>query len=114
MATADKLKAIPLQHGGLQLSKITKKNNHSVGNVVFLHPHICGIFLGNMHLHGLIKFSKYNQLHTWYLLSILLMCGGFAILSMGYLRNKVYGMNPHTLEELKVSIGLEIDCVSEI
>ena len=50
---AGKLEAIPPLHGGLQLSKITKKNNHvpynmRCWNVILLHPHISGIFLGNV------------------------------------------------------------------
>ena len=50
-----------------------------VGNVVLLHPYISGIFLGNVHFHELIQFPKYSEFHAWYLLSILLLCGGFAI-----------------------------------
>ena len=33
---------------------------------------------------------------------------------MGHLNNKVYAMNPHTLEELEASIRREIDCILEI
>ena len=47
------------------------------------------------------------------LLPILLMCRGLPFLSMGHLKNKVYAMNPHTLEELKASIGREIESISE-
>ena len=32
--------------------------------------------LGNVYLYGLIEFLKYSQFHAWYLLSILLICGG--------------------------------------
>ena len=63
---------------------------------VLLHPYISGIFLRNVHLHGLIQFPKYSQFHTW------------------YLQNKMYATNPHTLEELKASIRHEIDYISEL
>ena len=52
-------------------------------DVILLHPHISGIFLANVHLHGLIQFLKYSQFHVWYLLSIILMCGCLWFLSMG-------------------------------
>ena len=51
-------------YGSLQLlSKITRKIityriTGDVGNVVLLHPHISGIFLGNVHLHALIHLLK--------------------------------------------------------
>ena len=109
---AGKSKAIPPLHG-VQLSKLKKKIiayliTWDVGNVV-LHPHISGIFLGNVHLYRLIKFLKYSQFHAWYLLSILLMCGGL-LLTLYF--SKI--AKPHTVEELKESIRHEIDCISEI
>ena len=60
-----------------------------VGNFVLLHPHISGIFLENVHLHGLIKFLKYSQFHDWHLLPILPMCADLRFLSTGHLKNKV-------------------------
>ena len=32
---------------------------------------------------------------------------------MGYLKYRMYAMNPHILQELKASIRREIDCISE-
>ena len=77
---AGKSKTIPPLHGGLQLSKITKKNSHIPYNIRWKcfppsFKHFWHI-LGNVHLHGLIQFHKYSQFHAWYLLSILLICGG--------------------------------------
>ena len=85
-----------------------------VGNVVLLKPHISGLFLGNVNLHGLIKFPKYSQFHAWYLIPILLMCGGS--LHTLYFSSAPYIKiaNPHTLEELKASIRREIDVISKI
>ena len=69
----------------LQLSKITKKNNHVSYNMRCwkcpLSTHFWH-FLGNVHLHVLIQFPKYGQFHASYLLSILLMCG-FAVFIYG-------------------------------
>ena len=62
----------------LQRKIITFLITWDVGKVV-LHPHISGIILGNVHLHGLIKFPKYSQFYTWYLLSILLMFGSSSL-----------------------------------
>ena len=74
---AGKSKAITPVHGSLQLSKISKKNNHIPYNMrCWKCCPPSGIFLGNVHLHGLIQFPKYSQFHAWYLLSILLMHGG--------------------------------------
>ena len=58
----------------LQRKIITYLITWDIGKVV-LHPHISGIFLGNLHLHDLIKFPKYSQFYAWFLLSILLICG---------------------------------------
>ena len=106
---------------GLQLSKITKKNNHVPYNmrcwkccppssIHFRH------LLGNMHLHGLIKFQKYSLFHAWYLLSIFLMCGGS--LHTLYFSSVPIDKNrkpPHIRRILlKASIRREIDCISEI
>ena len=72
----------PLLHCGLQYwVKLQRKIiiyllTWDVGNVVLLHPHISGIFLGNVHLHELIQFPNYSQFHALYLSSILLMYGG--------------------------------------
>ena len=66
---AGKSEEIPQLHGGVQLSKIADKNNHT-WDVNLLKSHSSGIFLGNMHLHGLIQFPKYNEFHAWHLLSI--------------------------------------------
>ena len=60
----------------LQRKIITYLITWHVGNVSLLHPHISGIFVGNVHLHGLGQFPKYSQFQVWYLLSVLLMCGG--------------------------------------
>ena len=58
-----KLKAIPPLHGSLQLSKITKKNNHLSYNVRYwkccplLPTHFWNLFR-NVHLHGFINFRN--------------------------------------------------------
>ena len=84
MATADSPDAswqiesnTPL-HGGLRLSKITKRNNHVPYNMRCCSPSSIHFWhlLGNVNLLGLIKFPNYSHFHAWYLLSILLMCGG--------------------------------------
>ena len=98
----------------LQRKIMTYLITWDVGNVVLLHPHISDIFLCNVYLHGLIQFPKYNQLHTWYLLSILLMCGVLRILSIWQLKNKVYATNPPHIRRTKANIRREIDCISEI
>ena len=83
-----------------------------VGSVVLLHPLICGSFLGNVHLHGLIKFPKhksisrliFNSSNVW----------EFVAYTIFFMCPIDKNANPQTLEEFKVSIRCKIDCISEI
>ena len=82
----------------LQRKIITYVITWNVENVVLLHPHISGIFLGNVHLHGLIQFLKDSQFHAGYLHSILLICGG-SLQTLYFSSAPIDKItNPHTLE----------------
>ena len=56
--------------------KITYLITCDAGNVALLHLHISAMFIGNVHLHGLIQFLQYSKFHALDFLTIFLMCGG--------------------------------------
>ena len=114
---ADKSKAIPPLHGGLQLSKITKKNDHVPYNMRcwkccpsssthFWH------LLQEMCIYTQNSISEIQSNSGLKLVSILLMCGFRCIhnifLSISIDKNR---RTPH-IRIIKTSIRGEIDCIS--
>ena len=72
-----KSKAIPPLHGGLQLNQLQRKiitylTIRDLGNVVLLHPHIFGIFLGNVHL------QRFNSVSNIQLVSSLILAFNYS------------------------------------
>ena len=107
-------------HSGLQLNKITKKNNHVLYNMRcwICFPHSSTHFWHLFRKYALTQINSISEIQS---ISRLILAfnssnvwGGLRFLSMGHLKNKVYATNPHTLEKLKASIRREIDCISEI
>ena len=89
---AGKSKAIPPLHGGLQLSKIIKKNNHIPYNTRCWK---CNPPSATHFRHFLQEMRKQSiSLLITCLLSILLTCGDLRFYPWRHLKNKVYATNP--------------------
>ena len=96
-----KSRAIPSLHGGLQLSKITKKNKWDVENLFLLHPHISGIFKEMYIYTDWFNFRKNSQFDARYLLSILLMCASLRFLFMGELKKSICNEPPPHIKRIE-------------
>ena len=102
---AGKLKAIPPLHGSLQLSKITKKNNHVSVPYNMRCWKCCPPSSTHFwHLFRKCAFTQINSISEIQSIPCLILAfnsfnvWGSWVLSMGYLKNEVYATHPHTLE----------------
>ena len=97
-------------HGGLQLSKITKKNNHVPYNMKCWKccPLSSTCFWQLFRKCPFTRVDSISELQS--IPSLVLAFNSSNV--WGLIKNKVYARNHHMLEKLKASTRLEIDCIS--
>ena len=105
---AGKSKAIPMLHDGLQLSKITKKNNHVPYNMRYWKYPLSSIHF--WHLFRKCVFTRINSISEMLSISRLILAfnssnvWGFITYTLYFkVPPQIKIANPYTLEELKAS-----------